>query len=66
LKAAKVDSVEALYKKVHAAILKDPSFTKKKAMAAPKREHTKYRTARTGRIGRKNRANEKIKIALTN
>lgn len=46
--------------------MKDPSFAKKKAMAAPKREHTKYRTARTGRIGRKNRANEKIKIALDN
>jgi len=58
--------VEDLYKKVHAGIMKDPSFAKKKAMASPKREHTKYRTKRTGRVGRKNRANEKIKIALDN
>lgn len=28
LKAAKVSTVEALYTKVHAAIFKDPSFTK--------------------------------------
>jgi len=66
LKSNKVKTVEDIYKKVHASIAKDPSFAKKKAMAAPKREHTKYRTARTGRIGRKTRANEKIKIALSN
>jgi hypothetical protein len=66
LKANKVSSVEALFTKVHAAILKDPSFTKKKPAAAPKRDHSKYRTNRTGRVARKNRANEKIKIALSN
>lgn len=66
LKAAKVDSVEALYTKVHAAIAKDCSFSKKKAMAAPKREHKKYRTLRKGRKARKERANNAIKAAVSN
>lgn len=64
LKAAKVSTVEELYKKVHASILKDSSFSKKKAMASPKRDHSKYRTKRIGRKGRALKASEKIKIAL--
>lgn len=66
LKKTKCDSVEALYKKVHAGILSEPTFTKKSSKANPDRAHTKYRTARSGRIARKTRANEKIKIALAN
>jgi len=40
LKANKLTSVKALYEKVHAAILKDPSFNKKTTKANPDRKHS--------------------------
>jgi len=43
LKDNKVNSVADLYKKVHAAIIKDPSFNKKKKADKPKRDHQKKR-----------------------
>jgi large subunit ribosomal protein L5e len=46
LTAAKVQTVEALYKKVHAEIRKNPSHTKKATKANPVREHKKYRAHR--------------------
>jgi large subunit ribosomal protein L5e len=46
LTAAKVQTVEALYKKVHAEIRKNPTHTKKATKAKPVREHKKYRALR--------------------
>jgi len=66
LKANKVDSVKALYEKIHAGIRKDPSFAKKSAKANPDRKHKSFRTAKIGRKARKERANKKIQIALGN
>jgi len=65
LKANKVDSVEALYSKIHAAIKKDPSFQKKAEKKSPNREHKKFRKAKVGRKARKARADNAIKEVLS-
>lgn len=49
--------------KVFAAVKKDSKFTKKAAAKNPKRDHSKFRTAKIGRKARKERALKKIEIA---
>lgn len=51
--------------KVFEKIRAEPTFTKKAAMSNPKRDHSKFRTARIGRKERKVRALKKIEIAAS-
>jgi hypothetical protein len=57
LKANKVNSVEALYTKLHKEINDKPDAVKKPKAVNPKRDHKTKRTARIGRIQRRNKAN---------
>lgn len=64
LKAAKVDSVEALYTKAFEGIRKNPGFAKKAAMAKPCRKHRVYSAVRQDAKARRERVEKKFEIAL--
>ena len=65
LETNKVDSVEKLYAKLHDSIRKNPEAQKKEVKKAPKRDHAKKRQIKLTRDQRKNRVQEKLKIALS-
>jgi large subunit ribosomal protein L5e len=62
LKAAKIDSLEKLFTKIHAEIRKNPDFTKKAEKKNPDRKHVAKRSKKLTLAQRKQRRVEKIKL----
>jgi hypothetical protein len=63
LKKSGAKSVEELYKKVHASIVKDPVFAKKKAADKPKRDHKKFSLKKLTKKQKAENVAKKFKIA---
>jgi len=60
LKAAKVDSIEKLYTKIHAEIRKNPDRVKKEAKKNPSRKHDEKRQKRQNAAQRKANVQKKF------
>ena len=65
LKEAGVDSIEKLFTKVQAEIRKNPDRVKSQEKKNPDRAHSKYHNKRLTKPQRKQRAQAKLKIALS-